>query len=231
MENEKDILAQAAEIVNASAGEIDNEVKTEQLKHFVVIEGEMFKNFGFDDEDSYMFHMSVIAQTPEEVKALDLDPRYKDKPSMSVLNPNGDEEVHSAMAVKAIAKSQDLYGILGDKLSGLRFAQNSNSVGCIVRCGAWMSESKDVKPSEAEDKQSCIITIMMTNDRIQTIVRKSESPDEIITQQSDLSDYEPGQQKLLDALFDYFLLPRLMRVNAPELFEALVKDYEAKENK
>lgn len=229
MDNEKDILAQAAEIVNASAKELDSEMRSEQLRHFVAIEGEMFKTFGFDDEASYMFHMSVVAETPEEVKAL--DEKMKDVKSMKVMNPNGDEEIHSAMAVKAVGKSDNLYDLLGHKLGGLRFAQNKNSVGCIVRCGAWMSATEGVAPSEAEDKQDCIITIMITNDCIQTIVRKSDNPDEIISQQSEIEDYEPGKQKLIDALFDYFFMPRLMRVNAPELFEALLKDYEAKEQK
>lgn len=229
MDKEKDILAQAAEIVNASAKELDSEMRSEQLRHFVAIEGEMFKTFGFDDEASYVFHMSVVAETPEEVKAL--DEKMKDVKSMKVMNPSGDEEIHSAMAVKAVGKSDNLYDLLNHKLSGLRFAQNKNSVGCIVRCGAWMSATEGVAPSEAEDKQDCIITIMITNDCIQTIVRKSDNPDEIISQQSEIEDYEPGKQKLIDALFDYFFMPRLMRVNAPELFEALLKDYEAKEQK
>ena len=90
---------------------------------------------------------------------------------------------------------------------------------------------KGVKPSEAEDKEDCIITVMITNDCVQTIVRKGTNPDEIISQQSEIEDYEPGKQKLLDALFDYFFVPRMMRVNAPELFEALLKDYEAQERK
>lgn len=229
MDNEKDILAQAAEIVNASAKELDSELRSEQLRHFVAIESEMFKTFGFDDEASYMFHMSIVAETPEEVKAL--DEKMKDVRSMKVMNPNGDEEIHSAMAVKAVGKSDNLYDLLNHKLGGLRFAQNKNSVGCIVRCGAWMSATEGVAPSEAEDKQDCIITIMMTNDCIQTIVRKSDNPDEIISQQSEIEDYEPGKQKLIDALFDYFFMPRMMRVNAPELFEALLKDYEAQEKK
>jgi hypothetical protein len=229
MNDEKDILAQAAEIVNASAEELDNEVKKHQLEHFVAIEGEMFKTFGFDDEASYMFHMMMVADTPEEVKAI--EEQYKDTPSMTIMNPSNDGEIHSAMAVKAVGKSGNLYDLLGNKLSGLRFAEDNNSVGCIVRCGAFMTPTEGVIPSEAEDKEDCIITIMITSDRIQTIVRKSDNPDETITQQSNIEDYEPGKQKLIDALFDYYYMPRLMRVNAPELFKALVKDYEAQEKK
>lgn len=229
MDNEKDILAQAEEIVNASAKEMDGEMRKEQLKHFVAIEGEMFKHFGFDDEASYMFHMSVVAETPEEVAAL--DEKHKGTESMTIMNPSGDTEIHSAMAVKAVSKSDNLYDLLNNKLGGLRFAQDSHSVGCIVRCGAFVSETEGVKPSEAEDKEDCIITIMITNDCVQTIVRKGTNPDEIISQQSETEDYEPGKQKLLDALFDYFFVPRMMRVKAPELFEALLKDYEAQEQK
>lgn len=229
MDKEKDILAQAAEIVNASAKELDGEMRKEQLKHFVAIEGEMFKSYGFDDEASYMFHMTVVAETPEEVRAL--DEKMKGVKSMTIMNPNGDPEIHSALGVKGISKSDNLYDLLNNKLGGLRFAQDKNSVGCIVRCGAFMSATEGVAPSEAEDREDCIITIMITNDCVQTIIRKSTDPDEIISQQSEIKDYEPGKQKLIDALFDYFFMPRLMRVNAPELFEALLKDYEANEQK
>lgn len=230
MDNEKDILAQAESIINASAEQVEKDHKAQQLKHFVQIESAMFEEFGFDDEGAHMFHMTMIANTPEEVRELQRN-RTEQKRTNVIPPDDPNEEANRAMKVELVVSSGDAYEILKNRKMSLGFANEDNGIGCILRVAAHQSaeaESKGVKPSEALDKQDAIITIMITDERIQTISRLSKDTEEIHTQVIDMEDYEPDKERLLDALVMYYIFPKAMKQEEPKMFNALLKDYKEK---
>ena len=227
MNNEERILAEAESIINASVERAETAHKAKQLEHFVRIESEMFKEFPFDDELAHLFHMTMVATTPDEVR--ELQAKRKASKRTQIIPPDDPtEEPNRAMAVELVCTSGDVYEMLRNKRASLTFANSDRSIGCIVRVAAFQSasaEKEGVKPSEATDKQDAIITIMMTDERIMTISRLSTDKGEIHTMETELEDFEPDKEKLLDAIFAYYIFPQMMKHQEPEMFEALLKDY------
>jgi hypothetical protein len=230
MDDNKDIVAEAERIINDSAEAIETEHKAKQLHHFVQIESQMYKEFGFSDEDAYLFHMTMIANTAEEVEKLRAE-RKEENLSRIIPPDNPDEEANRAMQVKCVVSSGDVYDILRNRNAALQFANQDNGIGCIIRVAAFQSAKamkEGVKPSEATDKQDAIVTIMITEERIQTISRICTDSEQIHTQVIEIESYEPDKERLLDALVTYFIFPRMMKHEEPTLFNALLKDYEEK---
>lgn len=231
MDNEKDILAETESIINASAEQALTDHKAKQLRHFVTIESQMFEQFDFDDEWAHLFHMTMVATTPDEVRDLQAK-RKADKRSKILPPEDPTEEPNRAMAVELVCSSGDVYEMLNDRKRALTFANSDRAIGCIVRVAAFQSasaEKEGVRPSEATDKQDAIITIMMTDERIMVISRLSKNKDEIHTMETELEDYEPEKEKLLDAILHYYIFPQMMKSQEPEMFQALIKDYANRE--
>ena len=226
MNDEEKVLAEAENIINASAKDAENNHKANQLKHFVTIESEMFKQFKFDDEGSYLFHMTMVAETIQEVEELIADRKLS---KMSTLVPPDDptDIPNRAMRVELMAQG-DVFEMLGNRKMSLDFANSTKNLGCIVRVAAFQSASakeEGVKASEATDRKDALVTIMITDKRILTISRTGDDENEIHTMEKDLEDYEPETENLLDALVAYFIFPQVLKQDEPELFEALLKDY------
>lgn len=224
MTDEEAILNELKEIVDVSGKEIEAEFDEKPFEHFTVIESAMFDEYGYDD-DSYMFSMEMVAKTIAEVDEL------KKTDIVHAVGLDRHEIHNRAMRVKSMAHG-DIYGILGDLYESFKFAANEDIVGVIIRMGVFVSKTAGdlgVKPCDAPDKQNGVLTLLCSGDEI-LMISRIEHSDEVTKKVTKVDKIEPGEQKLLDALMHFYFLPRILKDTRPNIFKALLKDYEKQDN-
>ena len=224
MDNDEAILNELKNIIDESGKEVQAEFDKKPLEAFIEIEKNIFEQFGYED-DSYLFSMEMVANSIDEVNEL------KKTNTIRAIGLDSQEIHNRAMRVSVIG-SGELFPMLDNLYESFKYADNDNNVGLIVRSGVYMSQTAKelgVEPSEAEDRQNGVITVLCTGDKITTLCRV-EGSTEVTTQIVKCEDIEPGDQKLLDALMHFYFLPRLLKDSRPNIFKALMKDYGKQDN-
>lgn len=219
-DNEKALLAEVANIINDSAESLD-ELPSDKLKYFIRIEQAMHDSFGFHD-NGHLFQMVMVANNVQEVQ----DYKEHNPEAQMIRFAEDTDETNRAMRIHEVGEG-DMLDMLADKYSALSFANDDNNVGIVVRFGAFATKMDGVKPSEATDKQSCVMTILATQDKYWSCMRTENDPDNPATVEHKWSDYTDGEQKLLDGIKRYYHFPNMLKHTDNKMFNAVLADYKA----
>ena len=125
-------------------------------------------------------------------------------------------------------KGPDLYMGLENRELAVIHSLIKGRVGVMVRSGAWMGPSGDVKPSDHPDKKSCIITASFVSSHMFFIVRYEDGT----VQASSMNETEynegraGGQQRLADAILDFDYLPTALKEHEYEAYIDIVEAFQ-----
>lgn len=125
-----------------------------------------------------------------------------------------------AMSAVLVAEGEDLYEGLQNKQLAVAHALVNGKVGTMVRAGAWMGPTGEVKPSEHPEKRSCIITATFASNHVFFIIRFEDGTVDVnfLTEEEYSEGHAGGQQRLVDALLDFDYLPTALREHEPDEF-------------
>ena len=121
-------------------------------------------------------------------------------------------------------QGEDLYSGLTNRQLAIAHGLVKGKIGTMIRTGAWMSEQKDVRPSEAPQRKSVIITVSYLSNHIFLLVRHEDGT--INTSVLNEAGYNEGgagaHQKLVDAVLDFDYLPAALKQHEPEEYAAIL---------
>ena len=219
---EKEILEELDKVGTSARSTIQDENIGLSMENIRMMETKIYEEFGTTD-DGFVFRIFTAANSQEEVEEL-----FKDKSLSEVDMTNGGligGIPNAALGVELLERTDNIHRSLGFADNGILLANAPNNIAFMIRVGAWISANafkENVKPSQATDKAECLITLCMTSNRIYSIVRKESN--EIIEDIIESEYYEAGSQCLVDAMIRFFVEPRQMRTEEPEMFKALLQD-------
>jgi hypothetical protein len=134
-----------------------------------------------------------------------------------------------AISAVLTGEGEDLYDGLQNKQLAVAHALVNGKVGTMVRAGAWMGPTGDVKPSEHPEKRSCVITATFVSNHVFFIIRFEDGTVDVnfLTEEEYNEGQAGGQQRLVDALLDFDYLPTALREHEPdeylEIMESIQK--------
>jgi len=114
-------------------------------------------------------------------------------------------------------QGEDLYQGLADKQLAVVHSLVKGKIGTMIRTGAWMSQEKDVRPSDDPQRKSVIITVAYLGNHIFVLVRHEDG--QVDTSVLNEAGYNEGgaggHQKLVDAVLDFDYLPIALKEHEP----------------
>ena len=120
-------------------------------------------------------------------------------------------------------QGEDLYQGLADKNLAVVHSLVKGKIGTMIRTGAWMSEHKDIRPSNDPERKSVIITVAYLGNHIFVLVRYEDG--RVDTSVLNEAGYNEGgagaHQKLVDAVLDFDYLPTALKEHEPEEYAAI----------
>ena len=120
-------------------------------------------------------------------------------------------------------QGEDLYQGLADKNLAVVHSLVKGKIGTMIRTGAWMSEQKDIRPSNDPERKSVIITVAYLGNHIFVLVRHQDS--HVDTSVLNEAGYNEGgaggHQKLVDAVLDFDYLPTALQEHEPGEYAAI----------
>ena len=120
-------------------------------------------------------------------------------------------------------QGEDLYQGLADKNLAVVHSLVKGKIGTMIRTGAWMSEQKDIRPSNDPERKSVIITVAYLGNHIFVLVRYEDG--HVDTSVLNEAGYNEGgagsHQKLVDAVLDFDYLPTALKEHEPEEYAAI----------
>jgi hypothetical protein len=122
-------------------------------------------------------------------------------------------------------EGEDLYDGLRNKQLAVAHALVHGKIGTMVRAGAWMGPSGEVKPSEHPEKRSCVITATFASNHVFFIVRFEDGTIDTsyLTEEEYSEGHAGGQQRLVDALLDFDYLPTALREHEPDEYLSIME--------
>jgi len=218
---EKELLEELDRVGQSAMSEVLDERVGLTLDKIRIIEEQTYKSFG-TSEKGYVFRIFMAGHSREEV-----DERLEGVPNENKIDL--DEDYNAAIGVELLEETDDLHGSLQHFENGILLANAPDNVGFMVRVGAYRSalaRDQDIKPSEASDKEDCLVTLCLTANRCYSIIRMPDN--ETIEQVIESSDYEHGEQRLVDAMLKFFVEPTNLKQDSPAVFTAMVMDIQNK---
>ena len=134
-----------------------------------------------------------------------------------------------AISAVLVGEGEDLYDGLQNKQLAVANALVNGKIGTMVRAGAWMGPTGEVRPSEHPEKRSCVITATFTYNHVFFVIRFEDGTTDVnyLTEDEYNEGKAGGQQRLVDALLDFDYLPTALREHEPdeylEIMESIQK--------
>jgi hypothetical protein len=134
-----------------------------------------------------------------------------------------------AISAVLVGEGEDLYDGLQNKQLAVANALVNGKIGTMVRAGAWMGPTGEVRPSEHPEKRSCVITATFTYNHVFFVIRFEDGTTDVnyLTEDEYNEGQAGGQQRLVDALLDFDYLPTALREHEPdeylEIMESIQK--------
>lgn len=225
-----ELFAEVEQTLNEAKKEIEANNDTVWENNFKEIEQMLYRDRGME-EDTDLYLLESVAESA--VAVMDFEKNLKDDIEIirsSRLKP--DDIANRAFGVAHVAKG-DLYELLGDRFASLLVADRDSVQGILLRMAVFMSETatnEGVKPSEATDKQDAIMVVLMIEGKVYAAVRHADKPETPNYQIINLEEYEGGM-RLIDAMVEFFVFPKYLKQENPELFKALLTDHKNKHEK
>ena len=130
-----------------------------------------------------------------------------------------------AISAVLTGEGEDLYDGLRNKQLAVAHALVNGKIGTMVRAGAWMGPSGEVRPSEHPEKRSCVITATFASNHVFFIVRFEDGTIDTsyLTEEEYNEGHAGGQQRLVDALLDFDYLPTALREHEPDEYLSIME--------
>lgn len=130
-----------------------------------------------------------------------------------------------AISAVLTGEGEDLYEGLCNKQLAVAHALVHGKIGTMVRAGAWMGPSGEVRPSEHPEKRSCVITATFASNHVFFIVRFEDGTIDTsyLTEEEYNEGHAGGQQRLVDALLDFDYLPTALREHEPDEYLSIME--------
>ena len=130
-----------------------------------------------------------------------------------------------AISAVLTGEGEDLYDGLRNKQLAVAHALVHGKIGTMVRAGAWMGPSGEVRPSEHPEKRSCVITATFASNHVFFIVRFEDGTIDTsyLTEEEYNEGHAGGQQRLVDALLDFDYLPTALREHEPDEYLSIME--------
>lgn len=130
-----------------------------------------------------------------------------------------------AISAVLTGEGEDLYEGLRNKQLAVAHALVNGKIGTMVRAGAWMGPSGEVRPSEHPEKRSCVITATFASNHVFFIVRFEDGTIDTsyLTEEEYNEGHAGGQQRLVDALLDFDYLPTALREHEPDEYLSIME--------
>ena len=130
-----------------------------------------------------------------------------------------------AISAVLTGEGEDLYEGLSNKQLAVAHALVHGKIGTMVRAGAWMGPSGEVRPSEHPEKRSCVITATFASNHVFFIVRFEDGTIDTsyLTEEEYNEGNAGGQQRLVDALLDFDYLPTALREHEPDEYLSIME--------
>jgi len=125
-----------------------------------------------------------------------------------------------AISAVLVGEGEDLYDGLQNKQLAVANALVNGKIGTMVRAGAWMGPTGEVRPSEHPEKRSCVITATFTYNHVFFVIRFEDGTTDVhyLTEDEYNEGQAGGQQRLVDALLDFDYLPTALREHEPDQY-------------
>jgi len=225
-----ELFAEVEQTLNEATKEIEASNDTIWENNFRQVEQILYRDRGME-EDTDIYLLESVAESA--VAVMDFENNLKDDTEIirsSRMTP--DDIANRAFGIAHAAKG-DLYELLGDRFASLLIADRDSVQGIMLRMAVFMSATatdEGVKPSEATDKQDAIMVVLVIEGKMYSAVRNINDPETPSYQTIDLMEYEGGQ-RLVDALIEFFVFPKYLKQENPEVFKALLTDHKNNHDK
>jgi hypothetical protein len=223
-QDDKDILAEAAKIVDGEGERLMSQRAEGVGKEFLKLEQAMWNKMGNPNGEHSLFSVCLVDDKDIDTVLEEV----KDTPERII---NGDNTIDgkkpdSMLGLTVVAEGGDIYQMLEHKTLSLHLATDESVIGVLARMDAT------AKNPETQDKQDVCITMMLLAEAIYIGVRMYNEPDrEVHFTTIHADDYESGKDKLVDAMLMFFALPKAMYAEKPTVMKALYQDLLAQEAK
>lgn len=229
--NLNEVHPELEEILTTAEDKLVDHVIDSVLEDFKQIEQAMWDKIGDPDGLAALFGVHILANNMADAmdKVVELG-----EDAMPLNKPDDiDSDEGGLLGIECYGETGHAYDMLPSPEMLLAIAEK-DPVGIIVRVGGHSSQTavKDGKrPSQADDRQDVVLTVMCTHAAVYTIVRFVSDPSrtEIVVQQ--LAELNVGESKLVDAIVTTFMGPNIIRDQRPEMFEDFKEELRGQINK
>jgi hypothetical protein len=223
-QDDKDILAEAAKIVDGVSERLLSERAEGIGTEFLKLEQAMWNQMGKPEGTHSLFSVCLVDDKDieavfEEVKATP-ERLVKGEGTIDGQKPD------SMLGLSKVADGGDIYEMLEHKMLSLHLAVDDSVVGVLARMDATGRH-----PDEDEKHEVCV-TMMLLAEAIYVGVRRYNEPDsDVLFTTIHANDYEAGQDRLVDAMLLFFAMPKAMYAEKPTVMKALYQDLLAQQAK
>lgn len=215
--NLNEVHPELADIIEGAESQIMSDVTTEVLLDFKMIEQGMWEQMGDPDGIATVWTVNILADNMADA----MDKQVELGDSIVQLNKPDDIDEPEAglMGIHLIAQSGNLYSELLKPSTMLAVAE-ADPVGLIVRVGGFSSaeaNDKGIRPSEADDREDVVVTVLCTNAVVYTIMRSVSNPDkDLVIDTKPVFEVTYGESKLIDAVMMTYMAPQVVRGSGNE---------------
>lgn len=194
---------EARESVESAFTEIEDNAVHEVFESLKQVEQQIQDKFGDPD---------VLGQTWALVSTADRDgtDQFDEDKLVAVLTGQG----------------EDLYSGLANRQLSIAHSLVRGKIGTMIRTGAWMSDQKDIRPSEDPQRKSVIITVSYLSSHIFLLIRHEDGKiDSSVLNEAGYNEGGAGgHQKLVDAVLDFDYLPTALKQHEPEQYASILSE-------
>ena len=224
-QDEQDILAEAAKIIDGASERLESERAEGVGKEFLKLEGAMWQQMGEPEGKHSLFSVCLI-----EDKHIDaVLEEVREHPERLI---EGDSTIEgqkpdSMLGLSLVAEGGEIYEMLEHKLLSLSLATDEQTVGVLARMDSTVTDVQ-----QDNKKHNACITMMLLAEAIYIAVRNYDDPSaEVQFTTIHADEYEAGKDRLVDAMLVFFAAPKAMFSQKPKVMKALYQDLLDKESK
>lgn len=229
--NEDELFKEVEQTLADYQSKIDQENEHIWCDNFRDIEAQLYKDNGMEDGSDIYLLLSVAESAAE------VEQKWKEIKGDTIVVASSklkEGDMPNRAFSMMLAASGDIYELLSDRLASFLIASKDDVQGILLRLSCWFSakaQDEDVAPRDASDATDAIITVMYMEDKIYLCVRKTTAKDKPEYQVIPLDEYEVGSMKLVDTLIEFFIMPKALKHLKPDVFKAVLKDFENEHKK
>jgi len=157
------------------------------------VEQTIYNEFG--SEEAYqLWTLSMEHKgTPESIAEFKVRALEEQPNAVNLTVQDDDDEINACLGMEIAYVAQpgmppDINGLLSNRQAMMLIhAKRKNLVGFVARTGAWASQDKDSKPSEADDRQSVTITMYYTSG-LMVVVPRNDDTKEVLEESIQIHD-------------------------------------------